>query len=449
MLKARRAFAQSPSGSATGRAAGSSASASGHGNNKILVMCPLRGGMDSLTFFPAFGLNGYYRRRPSLGVSADNCLRVGNNVRGMHSMLAPLHQQITLPSGQQSSGVWADGEMALIQKVGCPSASLSHFHSSDVYSTGCTRGSASRAKGWIARMADAHYPHYRSLFSIGSGSMDTPDLRVENPDLRPLSINDLSGFRIQEDHGIETGELNLLQAVAEREARREVGGQRIDARVATGIRRVYTETDYLQAVDQQYDPTVIYPTDDWNPNMGGDRAGATFGANLRTAAKLICVEPDLHTLIVENPVNWDMHVEQARTMGYHGPSIFWALDAFIRDLKTMGRWNDVCIVLYSEFGRSLPENSNGGTDHGVGQTMMVFGGNINGGIYGGQLTERDMNHGLIMYDPNDHGCIDFRSVYSSIIRDHMGYQNVDEILPEAFIDRGLFNQQNQPLFRGV
>ena len=144
-----------------------------------------------------------------------------------------------------------------------------------------------------------------------------------------------------------------------------------------------------------------------------------------------------------------MHGNQRWLMSYHAPSIFWALDAFIRDIKSMGRWNDVCIVLYSEFGRNIPENSNGGTDHGVGQTMMVLGGGVNGGRYGGMLSEYDMRQGHIIYDANDHSCVDFRAVYSQIIRHHMGYQNVEQILPESFMDRGLLNQQNQPLFRGI
>ncbi len=40
------------------------------------------------------------------------------------------------------------------------------------------------------------------------------------------------------------------------------------------------------------------------------------------------------------------------------------LGKFIDEMQRQGIWEDVAIVLGSEFGRSVPTNSNGGTDHG-------------------------------------------------------------------------------------
>ena len=50
----------------------------------------------------------------------------------------------------------------------------------------------------------------------------------------------------------------------------------------------------------------------------------------------------------------------------------------------LGRdWPDTVVVVLSEFGRTVHENGDGGTDHGHGNVIWVMGGSIRGGrIYG-------------------------------------------------------------------
>src|SRR2546430_2076329 len=42
-----------------------------------------------------------------------------------------------------------------------------------------------------------------------------------------------------------------------------------------------------------------------------------------------------------------------------------ALSAFATDLKQQGNFDRVLLITFSEFGRRLVENANGGTDHGA------------------------------------------------------------------------------------
>ena len=50
-----------------------------------------------------------------------------------------------------------------------------------------------------------------------------------------------------------------------------------------------------------------------------------------------------------------------------------AVSAFMKDLERIGRADDVVVMIFSEFGRRVPENVNLGTDHGTANLMFVAG----------------------------------------------------------------------------
>ncbi|MBX9696239.1 MAG: DUF1501 domain-containing protein [Cyanobacteria bacterium] len=58
------------------------------------------------------------------------------------------------------------------------------------------------------------------------------------------------------------------------------------------------------------------------------------------------------------------------------------LVSLFRRLETRGLSDRVLILVYSEFGRSVAENEDHGTDHGNAGTCFLIGGNAKGGIYG-------------------------------------------------------------------
>ena len=51
-------------------------------------------------------------------------------------------------------------------------------------------------------------------------------------------------------------------------------------------------------------------------------------------------------------------------------------------LVEWGRWNEVLIMTYAEFGRRPRENESNGTDHGTVAPHFVIGGRVNGGLAG-------------------------------------------------------------------
>jgi uncharacterized protein (DUF1501 family) len=81
------------------------------------------------------------------------------------------------------------------------------------------------------------------------------------------------------------------------------------------------------------------------------------------------------------------------------------------------------VVVISEFGRRNYQNGSLGTDHGHAIPVMVFGGAVTGGMYGG-VTSNDMDREHLPYD------LDFRSVYRELIGGHLG-DDPTPLFPEA------------------
>src|SRR5262249_24620500 len=99
--------------------------------------------------------------------------------------------------------------------------------------------------------------------------------------------------------------------------------------------------------------------------------------------------------------------------------------AFAQDLGD--RMADVVVVTMSEFGRTVAENGNRGTDHGHGTAMLVLGGPVRGGrVYGrwpglakgGLFEERDLAV-----------TTDFRTLFSEVAVRHLGVPSTGTLFP--------------------
>jgi uncharacterized protein (DUF1501 family) len=103
-----------------------------------------------------------------------------------------------------------------------------------------------------------------------------------------------------------------------------------------------------------------------------------------------------------------------------------ALGVFYTDLNTQDAtiWNNLVIVIISEFGRRNYENGSNGTDHGHGNCVIVLGGPVNGGMHGTPVTTADLNLEHLPYTT------DFRDVYRNIVQQHMG-NDPAPVFPES------------------
>ena len=91
------------------------------------------------------------------------------------------------------------------------------------------------------------------------------------------------------------------------------------------------------------------------------------------------------------------------------------LTAFYQDLAAHGKADDVLVLTWSEFGRRVEQNANGGTDHGAGSVMFALGNGVQRGLYGDAPDLAALvDNGNVPYTT------DFRRVYATVIDRWLG-----------------------------
>jgi uncharacterized protein (DUF1501 family) len=91
------------------------------------------------------------------------------------------------------------------------------------------------------------------------------------------------------------------------------------------------------------------------------------------------------------------------------------LEALVRDLSASEAGRRTVIVVFSEFGRRVKENSSGGTDHGAAGPMFVLGAGVRGGLHGRYPSLDELDEGGDLVHTTD-----FRAVYAGLIEGVFG-----------------------------
>ena len=126
---------------------------------------------------------------------------------------------------------------------------------------------------------------------------------------------------------------------------------------------------------------------------------------------------------------FDTHVQQPnlhrRLLSYACDGIY----GFVKDLEAKGQAHRVVVMVFSEFGRRVPENANMGTDHGTANVMFLAGQPVSGGHYG---TKPSLTQ--LVDSGNLAHTTDFRTVYATAIEHWLGVSS-----------ENIFNQKFEPL----
>ena len=364
---------------------------------RILVVVELSGGNDGLNTVVPYGDDRYYQLRPTLGIPAKS-LRTIDEHFGFHPALFGFER------------LYRDGKLAVVHGCGYDKPILSHFSSMGFWHTGIPH--TGEKLGWLGRLADALDPEVSRNYLVNIATAQS--LAVRSRHHSPLVFYDPESFsrkgvyqqqpvfqRLSQGRSTPNASLAFLNGLVENATHS-----------AAFVRQAWAD----------YDSPVDY---------GARSAG--LGLDLRKVAALINADMPARLYYVSYAGNvFDTHVHQldlhARLLTYSAD----ALRAFIDDLGRIGRGKDVTIMVFTEFGRRVPENASKGTDHGTATPVFVLGDSVRGGLYGSppSLTELD--------DGNLHYTTDFRRVYATLIKEWLGYPDPAALLRGEFETFGMF-----------
>jgi len=134
---------------------------------------------------------------------------------------------------------------------------------------------------------------------------------------------------------------------------------------------------------------------------------------------------------------WDTHVNEGNSRGQLGnllQTFSAAIAAFYQDLGQ--RMDDVVLLTMSEFGRTVRENGNRGTDHGHANAMFVLGNSVRGGKVYGQWPGLKSDQ---LYEGRDLAMTtDFRDVFGEIASRHLGNKNLQSVFPGYSLSESKF-----------
>lgn len=358
------------------------------GSNKILVILELSGGNDGLNTLVPYGDDAYYRHRPKLGIP-ENKLRKIDDHFGFNPDMA----------GMES--LYKDGKMAVIHGCGYDQPSFSHFTSMAYWHTAAPN--SGEKLGWVGRLADEIDPQQTPNFIVNVD--EAQSLAVVARDHVPVVFDDPKQF----------GRKGLFQARGLLEEPRTPSADINNAqRYLLNIAK-----SAQQASRQVREACATYetPIDYGITSLDLQKVAALINAGMET--KLY------YTSFRHNA--FDTHVQQPnlhqRLLTYFSD----AVTAFFKDMERINRADDVVMLVFSEFGRRLAENTNLGTDHGTANHMYLIGNAVKGGHYGKlpSLTEFGEDGNLIHTN-------DFRRVYATAIEGWLGHKDTEKLLKGKF-----------------
>ena len=133
--------------------------------------------------------------------------------------------------------------------------------------------------------------------------------------------------------------------------------------MSTAGRETLAVMDKLQGIESK--PRGGYPNSE-------------LGKGLSQLATLIRADVGLEIACLEMG-GWDTHVAQGTISGWlpgYLSELSAAISAFVRDMGS--EMSRITIVVQTEFGRRVEENTGLGTDHGRASAMFLLGRNVNG-----------------------------------------------------------------------
>jgi len=350
----------------------------------------LRGGLDTASVVVPAGSEFYYRVRPNIAIAAPGSQADAALALDSYWALHPALRETLVPLYERK-------QAAFVVFAGSEDTSRSHFETQDSIELGQgLGGTRDFGSGFLNR-----------LVSIVGGVNP-----IAFTDQLPLSMRGASHI----------GNV-ALQSVAK---------PAIDARQRDLIASMYAPTRFSVPVGEGFavrEEIMRDLADEMDTSGRGAMSAKGFERDAQRMGKLMSESFDLGFIDVGG---WDTHVGQGAAKGYLANRV----DELGRGLAAfagaMGaHWNDTIVVVMSEFGRTMRENGNRGTDHGHGTTYFVLGGAVRGGRIAGE--QRDISEASLFQNRDLPVLNEYRAVLGGLFARlyGLGPKDIEKVFPGA------------------
>jgi uncharacterized protein (DUF1501 family) len=373
-------------------------------DSTILVVLQMAGGNDGLNTVVPYNNDDYHRSRPRIGLQAKDILKINDSI-GLHPGLAGF------------KALYDAGHLSIIQGVGYPNPNRSHFRSTEIWQTAAD-SDKNEHYGWIGRYFDNACPGADPTVGVNVGNQMPQAFAAKHP--MGVSLQNPQNYRFVSNERPNPGEnmssteesyrkLNGMDEQPMVSADENSGGS-IGA-ISGSVKRSGSAIDFLErtALDAQISSDKIRDIAGRVENKAV-YPNSQLANSLKLVAKLI--GGGLPTRIFyASQGGYDTHTNQVGTQQRLLQDLGDSMKAFYEDMKAQGNSSRVLVMTFSEFGRRVSENANGGTDHGAAAPMFILGDKVKAGLLGKYpgLAPADLYQGDIKYN------VDFRSVYAGVL----------------------------------
>lgn len=356
------------------------------GYNKLVII-QLSGGNDGLNTVVPYRNDLYYKGRPGIAINKNKVIKL-NDELGFHTNLTAL------------KGLYDQGYLSIINNVGYPNPSRSHFRSSDIWQSASDSNKHVQS-GWIGRYLDAY------------GSRANQAIEIDDSLSLALKGNTKNGIAVRNASF-------LYKALQESNFNKILSYQNSAHLSEHNLGYLYktmidakSSANYLYEKTKDYTAIHTYPS---NP----------LANQLKNVAQFI--NSGLDTKIYYTSlVGFDTHANQVNKQD-HLLSIYAdSVSAFVNDLKRQNTFKNTLVLTFSEFGRRVKQNAANGTDHGTANNVFIIGEKLKKqGLYNNLASLSDLDdNGDLKYE------IDFRTIYATILNKWLQVDD-ERILNKSF-----------------
>lgn len=385
-------------------------------DDSIMIIIDLFGGNDGLNTVIPLQQDEYYNLRPNIALKEEDAIRYPNSDLYLHPAL------VTNVESEGFLGLFDKGNLAIVESVGYENYTMSHFRSSDIWSSGIvnTDPSIKLLDGWLGRYFASKLDNYpfeipEHPLGISIGGEVPLEFRSEKGHMG-IALTDPNSFynlgkgmtpfenKFQGDTNFEN-EFNFIHTIAEQS---EIYSQEVKLAYDKGIN------------------AVKYPATGLAAKMG--LISKLISGGLKTKVYHLRLS------------SFDSHVQQMNEplAGQHPillNQLASAISLFMKDATIQGFSKRVAGLTTSEFGRRAYDNGSRGSDHGASNVMFIFAhdDSINSHRFGETILADLDNNG------NPRFQYDFRRLYTDFLETWFGASESDteDIFGEPILPMGI------------